>query len=124
MKKCGKNDCTSCFAPRLHSDVFDTLHHLPDPEPYVANEGHYKSFHESFGTETGGKYITSSRTESRSHNIPFDPLKQHANNTRIVLKCKYCNKPGLVYSRNKITSNITTKLIKETSYILHMWYRY
>ena len=115
VKKCAKNDCTSCFAPRLPSDVFDTLHHLPDPEPDIANKGHYKLFHESFGTETGEKYLLSPCTENRSHKIPFNPLKQHANNTRIVLKCKYCNKPRLDYSRNKVTSNITTKVIKETS---------
>ena len=111
MKKCGKNNCTSCFAPKLPSDVFDTLRHLPDSEP---DKGHFKSFHEFFGTETGEKYLPLSHTENCSHKIPFNPLKQHANNTRIVLKCKYCNKPRLVYSRNKITSNITTKFIKET----------
>ena len=120
LKKCGKNDWTLCFAPRLPSDVFDTLHHLPDPEPDIANKGHYKLFHESFGTETGEKYLLSPCTENRSHKIPFNPLKQHANNTRIVLKCKYCNKPRLVYSRSKITSNITTKFIKETSNLYYI----
>ena len=82
VKKCGKNDCTLCFAPRLPSDFFDTLCHLPDPEPYVANKGHCKSFHESFDTETSEKYLPSSPTQNYSHKIPSNPLKQHANNTR------------------------------------------
>ena len=88
---------TLCFAPRLPSDVFDTLHHLPDPEPDVVNKGHNKLFHESFGTETSEK----PRTENHCHKIPLNPLKQHAKNTRIVFKCKYCNKPRLVYIRKK-----------------------
>ena len=82
VKNCGQNHCTLCFAPRLSSNVFDTLHHLPNPEPDVTNKVHYKVFHESFSTETSEKYPPS----FRSHKVPFNPLKQHANNTGIVLK--------------------------------------
>ena len=41
IKKCGKDLCTRCNSVRLPYDVFERLHHLPDPIPDPTNEGHY-----------------------------------------------------------------------------------
>lgn len=44
IKKCGKLDCSICKPPRLPKEVFDNLHHLPDPVPDSTTK--YKSFEE------------------------------------------------------------------------------
>ena len=50
VKKCGSTSCGICKPPRLPSDVFSQIHHLPDPVP--ASDGHYKSFSDIYGTQT------------------------------------------------------------------------
>lgn len=42
VKKCGKVSCRVCKRPRLSAEIFESLHHLPDPEPLNADK--YKSF--------------------------------------------------------------------------------
>ena len=111
----------SCEAPRLPPDVFTTLHHLPDPEPSEINEGHYKTFDEIYRTETSEKYLPSKNiTSKKSPGIPFNALKQHANNTQIVIKCYYCNKPRLIFSKSKVSPNITLKFKRETSDLFYV----
>ena len=50
IKKCGDEDCNICLPPRLPSDKFLQLDHLPDPMP--GQDGHYKKFSEVFRTIT------------------------------------------------------------------------
>ena len=113
VKKCGIDNCSSCLAPRLPPNVFSTLNHLPDPEPSEINEGHYKTFDEIYGTKTE-KFLSSNIITKRSHGIPFNPLKQHANKTQIFIKCHYCNKPRLIFSKLKVSPNVTLKFKRET----------
>lgn len=50
IKKCGAPGCTICLPLRLSCEVFDILHHLPDPEPDASGD-YYKPFHAVYGTE-------------------------------------------------------------------------
>lgn len=54
MKKCGKSDCDMCNPARMPSEVFSSLHHLPDPTP--ADNEHYKPFSDLYGTLTTEKH--------------------------------------------------------------------
>ena len=47
--------------------------------------------------------------------IPFQPHKQHASNTNLRIVCTYCNKPRLVYSKNKVSDHYTNKFRKNLS---------
>ena len=40
IKKCEIDNYSSCLAPQLPTDMFSTLHHLPDSESSKINEGH------------------------------------------------------------------------------------
>ena len=56
-----------------------------------------------------GKVTTEEHRPSRklanknSHGIPFNPSKQHAMNTSLIIKCTKCNKPRIVYVQKKIS---------------------
>ena len=102
-------------------DMFSNLHHLPDLEPSKINESHYKIFGEIYGTKISEKFLPSEAINKRSHCIPFNLLKQHANNTQIFIKCHYCNKPYLIFSKLKVSSNVTLKFKRET---LDLFYIY
>ena len=122
VKKCGIAGCTLCLKPQLPPDVFSTLHHLPDPIPGKTNEGHYQTFDELYGTKTSEKYLPSKNSSKRSNGIPFNLLKQHANNTRITIKCHYCSKPHLIFSKLEVSPNITLKFKKNFGSFLYTWH--
>ena len=46
--------------------------------------------------------------------MPFQPHKQLASNTNPTIVCVYCKKPRVVYSKNKVSKNIT-KSKRQTS---------
>ena len=71
IKKCGINNCSSCLVPQLATDMFSTLNHLPDPEPSIINEGHYKTFDKIYGTKTENFQPLNTITK-RLHGIPFN----------------------------------------------------
>jgi hypothetical protein len=102
IKKCGELSCPLkiCRKPRLSSQVFESIAHLPDPVPGDDGE-HYKSFQEVFGTKTSEKYRPSAATRSChvGHGMPFNPTAQHA---RAIVTCCECNKPRVVYSLRKL----------------------
>ena len=103
IKKCGKEDCTTCKPVRLPPDVFQQLFHLPDPTPSIENEGHYKCFNDCYGMDTSEEYRPSFNVNAnKGHQIPFNPVKQHVLNTRLTLECSECSKPRLIYSKNKL----------------------
>ena len=120
VKKYRIAGCTSCLRPQLPPDVFSTLHHIPHPIPSETNEGHYQTFGELYGTETSEKYLPSKNSSKRSNGIPFNPLKQHAINTRITIKCHYWSKPHLIFWKLKVSPNITLKFKKETSDLFYI----
>lgn len=97
VKKCGKDDCRICSPPRLPKDIFDQLHHLPDP---VADGEHYKTFENVYGCMTTEKDCPSLKNPSKKpHGIPFSPSAQTA---RKLVLCSECLKPRVVYSRLKL----------------------
>ncbi len=49
---CGQPSCELCKPVRMPSDLFDQLHHLPDPQP--SQDGHYQSFSDVFGKPSNG----------------------------------------------------------------------
>ena len=68
--KCGDIECTVCKPPRLPSNVFSKLGHLPNPIP--GDDGHYKDFHAVFKTPTTEEYRPSkSESGSRRKSLPF-----------------------------------------------------
>jgi hypothetical protein len=46
IRKCGDSECPVCKVPRLPTDVFKEIHHLPVPIP---EGGRYKPFDELYG---------------------------------------------------------------------------
>ena len=59
VKKCGSADCNICKVPRLPVDVFNDIHHLPDPIP---DGDKYKSFEDVYGSQTSEKHRPSLST--------------------------------------------------------------
>ena len=47
--KCGSSDCIICKPLRLTKEIFNTLHHIPDP---IWDGDVYKPFSEVYGTDT------------------------------------------------------------------------
>ena len=101
-KKCGNKDCLTCAPPCLANDDFMRLKHLPDPMP-SDNSKHYKAFNKVIGTETDESHMPSLKTtKSRKHYVPFNPLQQHAFNTRLVIECSKCDKPRIVFAKKNL----------------------
>ena len=110
IKKCGESNCSSCKKPRLSTDVFQQISHLPDPVPDEDNPGHYKKFADLYGQDTTEEFKPSKRTSNRNHTIPFNPLKQHALNTNITLECTEYGKHRVVYSQKKVSPRLCKNL--------------
>ena len=65
---------------------------------------HYKPYDEVWGTVTYENHMPSLKTsKNMKHNIPFNPLQQHALYTRLVIKCSECDKPRVIYAQKTIT---------------------
>ncbi len=90
VKKCTREVCI-CKPPTLPTEVFDTIHHLPDPVP---NGEHFKPFEELYGkVETTDVYRQSLKeNEAKSSGMPFPPSAQSAKNTKTVIQCHECDK--------------------------------
>ena len=86
VMKCADISCLVCKAPRLPEDVFQSLHHVPDPVP---NGDHYKDFAALYGTETSEQHKPSSKDNSgtKSHGMQFAPNAQYAKNVGTVIQC-------------------------------------
>ena len=84
VKKCGKASCKVCKCPRLPLEVFEGLHHMPDPVPSGEK---YQDFSALYGQPTSEKYcpsLTGSKS-SGAHSMPFPPSAQYAKNVKVVL---------------------------------------
>ena len=102
IKKCGLTACSICAPPQLPAEVFETLHHIPDPVPDVTGE-HYKEFETLYGSCTMEKYCPSLVEKSRkSHGMPFQPNAQFARCVCKTLQCSECLKPRVLYSQRKL----------------------
>ena len=102
LKKCGSQDCIICKPPRLNDQDFRRLNHRPDPIP--GTDDHSKEFSEVFGTETTEGAVPSLKTsKDHGHKIPFNPGKQNASKTGLIIDCNECSKPQLVYTAKRLT---------------------
>ena len=81
VKKCNQADCKACRPPTLPTEIFSSLHHLPDPVP---NDEHYKSFAEVHRTQTTEKDLPSLKEKESK-----DPSTQVSSRLRIPVYC-YC----------------------------------
>ena len=102
IKKCGNVTCSICSPPQLPVEVFNTLHHLPDPVPDITGE-HYQDFEQLYGTATSERYRPSLTEKSRkSHGMPFQPNAQFARCVGMTLQCCECIRPRVLYSQRKL----------------------
>ena len=72
--------------------------------PDEGNEGHYKGFPDVFGKVTTEHRLSKKLAKKNSHRIAFNPSKQQAMNTNLIIECTECNKPRIVYAQKKYVS--------------------
>ena len=102
VKKCGQASCNICKPVRLPSDIFKTLHFLPQPQ---AKGEHYASFDELYGVPTTEKDRPSLKNVQckGAHGIPFSPNNQTARNVSECVMCGECLRPRVLHSKHKIS---------------------
>ena len=99
---------------RSPQHIFNTLYHLPDPVP--ANNEHYKSFNDLYGTDTTESYCPSIQARKakldknekgirRDKQMPWTGNAQRAKNVGMTVTCADCNKPRCLYASKKITDD-------------------
>lgn len=102
VKKCGSDSCLWCQKPRLPGEIFQTLHHLPDPTPQGEK---YLDFKSLYGTDTSEIFRPSlSQSEQRGHGMPFSPSAQYAKSVGVVLQCDECQKWRVIYSKTVLSA--------------------
>ena len=116
--KCGSTDCSMCKPPRLPREMFDTLHHIPDP---IREGDVYKPFSEVYGTETTEKDRPTlpSSAKKRGHGMPFNPSGQFARNVAKTLQCAECNRPRVTYAARKFRIQDQLKLESVLNHIIY-----
>ena len=78
------------------------MNHLLDP--ISGTDDYYKEFSEVCGTETTEGVMPSLKTsKDRVLKIPFNPIKQHASNTGLIIDFNESSKPRLVYTAKRLT---------------------
>ena len=119
VMKCADISCLVCKAPRLPEDVFQSLHHIPDPVP---NGDHYKDFAALYGTETSEQHKPSSKDNSgtKSHGMPFAPSAQYAKNVGTVIQCSECSKWRLMYTKSTLKKKQKLELEKNLQEVLYV----
>ena len=101
IKKCGEPTCEVCQPVRLPSQVFKSLHFLPDPVP--SDDEHYKLFDEVYGSETTEMHRPSLVQKSkRRKTLPFTASIQHVKNVNLIVQCEQCGMWRLIYSPYKL----------------------
>ncbi|XP_062595295.1 uncharacterized protein LOC134256627 [Saccostrea cucullata] len=76
---------------------------------FTGEDGHYKEFEEVYGTDTTEEYRPSLQQKvpelaANSHGIPFAPSAQTARTVGKTVKCIACDKPRVIYSTHKLTT--------------------
>ena len=118
IKKCGSSECTVCLLPRLLNEIFECIHHLPNPTPDKSNEGHCSKFGEVFGTKTSESHIPFIKVkQTKKSNLEYTVLKQHATNTKMTLRCSECT-TRQVFFKKKLATKILFEFQKHTADIL------
>ena len=65
-----KKYCTTCQPIHLSSDIFEQIHHLPDPILDPVNEEHQMKFPDCYGKETSEKHMPSlTASNQKGHGI-------------------------------------------------------
>ena len=101
IKNCCSTACSICAPPQLPTEVFETLHHIPDPIPDVTGE-HYQKFETLYWTCTTEKYCPSLvEKNKKSYGMPLQPNTQFARCVCGTLQCCECLKPRVLYSQRK-----------------------
>ena len=109
IKKCTENDCAICKPPRLPTEMFNKIRHLPEPEP--SGLDHYKPFEDVYGQPTSEKHRPSLTQKNKTkHGIPFSPSAQYAKSVGIVVQCQDCDKWRCLYSQRKISRKMHKKI--------------
>ena len=98
-----------CLPPRLPSDVFDRLYHLPDPTHDPTNENHYKSLAILVALKQP-KFLCRHVILQRAKGMEFTPLVQHVKNTDLKITCTECNKPRIIYGKKKYLPQLLANL--------------
>ncbi len=117
--KCTDTSCLVCKPPRLPEDVFQSLHHIPDPVP---KGEHYQDFSTAYGTEKSEQHKPSSKgnSGSKSHGMPFSPSAQYAKNVGTVIQCSECSKWRLMYAKSALKKNQKSELEDILLEVLYM----
>lgn len=111
VKKCGEADCSVCKTPRLPSETFAKIHHLPDPVPSGEK---YKDFERVYGTHTTEVYRPSLSTlGAKHHGMPFAPSAQYAKNVKVVIQCGECLKWRVLYCKHSLRKEQKEELERE-----------
>ena len=89
-----------CNPPRLPIDIFNSLHHLPDPIPTTFDfESLYGKDHDTTEEHCPSKKLA----EKKGSGMPFTPTAQYARNVDVVIQCHECEKWKLLYAKNVVT---------------------
>ena len=101
IKKCGIATCTICRPVCLPHCIFSEVHFLPDPVP--GDDGHYKPFHEIYGTVTSEAHRPSlHKRPATKKALPFRASLKYVKNVNMMLLCQDCNMWRLLYSKYKL----------------------
>jgi len=103
IHKCGESDCTMCRPPRLPTEVFEQLHHFPDPVPDKDSDS-YQSFDMIYGNKTLEKFRPSLMSKK-----PSAPFRLSGETVQNIVICSECLKPRCVYAQRMLGLNAPTQ---------------
>ena len=110
IKKCGITDCTICKPVRMPLDIFNNIHHLPDPVP--SEDGHYTPFSEVYESSTTEQHRRSMQVKrGKQKTLPFSASIQHVKNVSIIIQCEECQKWRLLDCKRKLTTSERCELL-------------
>ena len=103
VKKCGLPSCSICKPVRMDSELFKTLHFMPDPIP--GDDDHYKRYVEVYGLDSTTEehrpsLLTARKTALQS--LGFTPSQQHVRNVGVLIQCDECGMWRLLFSKQKL----------------------
>ena len=89
--------------------VFAKIKNFPDP--MMKDDGYYRSFAESLGSDTSEEHRPSlQKRAQKDKTLPFYPSVQHLNNCGLMLMCDECGMWRLIYSKRKLTNDERERL--------------
>ena len=102
VKKCGLPSCSICKPVRMDSELFKTLHFMPDPIP--GDDDHHKRFVEVYGLDTTEEHRPSLLTARKTalQSLGFTPSQQHVRNVGVLIQCDECGMWRLLFSKQKL----------------------